>query len=671
MRRWPRRYLLPLHRWCGLGAGLLFMLVALTGAAMAYRLQLEPVVDPALLTAPACAAPLPLDTLIAGARAASPGAGALSFIRLYADPGATVRIRFSDGQWVYVDPCSGRAAGRQVLYGGLFGTLGWLHIFGFTGNSDVVAGGVATLFALAMLGIGIVLWWPATIGMLRAALRLTPRLGARAFSLNLHKTVALYAAPVLLASAVTGMAQAFHWGQMPDAPVLRTNKGAPAAQAPVQQLWRQAQALVPQPLKTQVRFPASPGAPVTFEMVARSAPHANALSYVYLDPHSGQLLGYVPHAANGALHKAYLFAAALHYGWIGGVFGQLLLMLGALAVPVLAWTGTASYLRGRRPAAHPGAMRVTVVRKAMEARDVCSFELAAADGKALPAFSAGAHVDVRLPNGLVRQYSLCNDPRETHRYLIGVLRTPDSRGGSQAMHELVNEGDSIEISAPKNHFPLAHAASHSLLFAGGIGITPILCMAERLANSGAPFTLHYCVRSPERAAFKRRIEQSGYAGNVAFHFSEGAQQQRADLPALLARPAPGAHLYVCGPSAFMDAVIATALALGWPDAQIHREYFAGPAPASAGNTAFDVKIASSGKIVHIAADRSVVEALAAAGIEIPTSCRQGVCGTCTTRVLDGEPDHRDLVLSPAEKSRNDRFTPCCSRARGACLTLDL
>ncbi|MDL2353972.1 MAG: PepSY-associated TM helix domain-containing protein, partial [Pseudomonadota bacterium] len=269
--------------------------MALTGAAMAYRVQLEAVVDPGLLTAAACGAPLPLDVLVAQARTASPRAGALKFARLYADPAATARIRFDDGVWVYVDRCSGRVVGKQVLYGGVFGTLGWLHIFGFAPNNDWVAGGVALLFALAMIAAGTVLWWPSTLRALRAGSRLAPGLRGRAFSLNLHKTIAVYAAPVLLASALTGLPQAFHWGQAPaPAPQIALD-GARTDAVPLQQMLEKAQLLVPSPQRTQIRLS---DAVATFEMVAPSAPHANALSYVHVAPYGGQVLGYVPHASN-------------------------------------------------------------------------------------------------------------------------------------------------------------------------------------------------------------------------------------------------------------------------------------------------------------------------------------------------------------------------------------
>ncbi|MES2258088.1 MAG: PDR/VanB family oxidoreductase [Pseudomonadota bacterium] len=315
-------------------------------------------------------------------------------------------------------------------------------------------------------------------------------------------------------------------------------------------------------------------------------------------------------------------------------------------------------------------LKVRVARKSAEALDIVSLELVAVDGTALPPFSAGSHVDIHLPNGITRQYSLCNDPAESHRYLLCVLRDPASRGGSQAVHELVKEGDELDISAPKNHFALAREAHHSLLLAGGIGVTPILCMAERLAATSAGFEMHYCSRAPERTAFRERIAGSTFAQRVRFHFDSEGPEQRMDLDGLLANATSETHLYVCGPKGFMDAVLAAARAAGWPEERLHYEFFAGAAPTGDGQ-AFEVRLASSGRVVAVPAGQSVTAALAAAGVEIPMSCEQGVCGTCLTRVLDGQPDHKDMYLTPEEQARNDQFLPCCSRSKSALLVLDL
>lgn len=313
---------------------------------------------------------------------------------------------------------------------------------------------------------------------------------------------------------------------------------------------------------------------------------------------------------------------------------------------------------------------VVVVTRKTEAHGICSFELAAVDEGPLPAFSAGAHIDVHLGDGLIRQYSLCNHPDERHRYVIGVLLDPASRGGSNTLHEHINSGDRLHISAPRNLFPLVPEARRSLLFAGGIGITPILCMAERLAHSGADFDLHYCARSRERAAFVERLRQSPFRDRVHLHFDE--QPDTAMHTArVLAEPCADVHVYVCGPAGFMQHVLDTARTQGWHEDTLHREYFAA-APVDTGNDGrFSVKVNSTGQVFEIAADQTVVQVLERHGIDIPLSCEQGVCGTCLTRVLEGTPEHRDMFLTEEEQACNDQFTPCCSRSKTPLLLLDL
>lgn len=316
-------------------------------------------------------------------------------------------------------------------------------------------------------------------------------------------------------------------------------------------------------------------------------------------------------------------------------------------------------------------LSVRVTRKAVEAEDICTFELSSSDGTPLPAFSAGSHVDVQVPGGLTRQYSLCNDPADGHRYVLGVLRDPASRGGSVAMHDQVHEGSVLQISPPKNHFALAHDAPRHLLLAGGIGVTPILCMAERLAATGAVFEMHYATRSRARTAFLGRIQASSFAGRVAFHFDDGAAAQKLDIAAVLAAQTVGTHLYVCGPKGFMDAVLGAARASGWPESRIHFEFFGAEVQPQAGDGSFEVQLASSGQVITIAPEQTVLAALAEAGVVVPSSCEQGVCGTCLTRVISGTPDHRDQYLLPEEQAAGDQFLPCCSRAKSPRLVLDL
>ena len=313
---------------------------------------------------------------------------------------------------------------------------------------------------------------------------------------------------------------------------------------------------------------------------------------------------------------------------------------------------------------------VHVLHKRIEAEGIASFELVRTDGGALPPFSAGSHVDVLLPGGITRQYSLCNDIVARHTYRIAVLRDAKSRGGSAAMHDEVREGDTITISEPRNHFPLVHAV-RTILFAGGIGITPLLCMAHRLGAVGSDFELHYCTRSMAKTAFIDEIAASTFADRVHYHFDDGAEEQKLQLARVLTQVDAQTHLYVCGPAGFIQFVTDWAKGCGWPPAQVHVEFFAAPEQDTSADRAFDVKVASTGQVVRVAADQSVVKALAQNGIEVLTSCEQGVCGTCITRVLEGECDHRDLYFTDEEKAKNDQFTPCCSRAKTSVLVLDL
>lgn len=294
--------------------------------------------------------------------------------------------------------------------------------------------------------------------------------------------------------------------------------------------------------------------------------------------------------------------------------------------------------------------------------------LASPDGGDLPPFSAGSHVDVEVTPGVVRQYSLCNNPRHRDRYEIAVLRDPASRGGSIAVHERVREGDTIRVGEPRNHFALQPVKSEALLIAGGIGVTPLLCMAERLSALGAPFSMHYCTRTAARTAFRARIAEAPFADRVTYHFDDGPDAQRFDPKVLFADASADADAYVCGPPAFIDWVYAAAAEAGFPKSRIYREYFATSATESeTGEKPFQVRIASTGETIEVGANESAATALARHGIEVPVSCEQGVCGTCITRVIEGEPDHRDMLMIDS----NDEFTPCCSRSHGPLLVLDL
>ncbi|MGQ9369905.1 PDR/VanB family oxidoreductase [Azospirillum sp. ST 5-10] len=316
-------------------------------------------------------------------------------------------------------------------------------------------------------------------------------------------------------------------------------------------------------------------------------------------------------------------------------------------------------------------IEVIVTRRVEEADNICVLDLERADGGSLPPFDAGAHVEVHLPDGRIRQYSLCNHPDERTRYQIGVLRAEPSRGGSAHIHDRIQVGGRLTIGEPRNLFPLDLHADHSLLIAGGIGATPLICMAERLHALGRPFAMHCCARTLSRQPFRDRIARSPFADRVRFHLDDGPEEQRLACSAVIGAPAPGRHLYVCGPTGFMEHVLAAARELGWPDGALHREYFEAAERTAGGDRPFEVEIASTGEVFQIPADRSIAEVLEDAGMVLPLSCEQGVCGSCLTRVLEGEPDHRDLILSAAEHAANDRMTPCVSRCLGRRLVLDL
>lgn len=317
-------------------------------------------------------------------------------------------------------------------------------------------------------------------------------------------------------------------------------------------------------------------------------------------------------------------------------------------------------------------LTVKVRSRVQEAQGICSFELVHPQGEPLPGFTAGAHIDVHLGPSLVRQYSLCSPPGERDRWRIAVQLEPASRGGSVAVHEAVQAGGMLRVSTPRNHFELV-AAPTSLLIAGGIGITPVIAMAQALHAAGQTFELHYCARSAARMAFKTEIETSPYAQNTRLYLSDGDPQRKFDAARAMGTPDAGKHLYVCGPAGFMDHVLATARALGWPDSQLHREHFAATpvAAALADDSGFEISLARAGLNLTVPPGRTALQVLLDAGVDVAYSCESGVCGTCVIRVLQGVPDHRDSYMTDAEHAAGDQFTPCCSRSRTSRLVLDL
>lgn len=316
-------------------------------------------------------------------------------------------------------------------------------------------------------------------------------------------------------------------------------------------------------------------------------------------------------------------------------------------------------------------MRLRISRITAETPEIRVIEFVDPTGAELPAFSAGAHVDVHIADDIVRQYSLCTHPAERHRYRIAVLRDKASRGGSIAIHAL-REGDVLKISIPRNNFPLAGPeARFHLLLAGGIGVTPMIAMLAELQSRGADFRMHYCTRSPEQTAFLAELQPLIASGNVILHHDDGDPKRGLDIAATLARCIPGWHIYVCGPSGFLAA--AKAASSAWPAECLHFEHFSA-VPISDDEAVWDkrpfkVKLKSSGRVFEIPAGRSIVSVLRSGGVAIETSCEDGFCGTCLTRYLEGEPVHRDVVLGEAD--RKNFVMICRARSRSPMLVLDL
>jgi vanillate O-demethylase ferredoxin subunit len=315
----------------------------------------------------------------------------------------------------------------------------------------------------------------------------------------------------------------------------------------------------------------------------------------------------------------------------------------------------------------PLRVRVEAIRR--EADGIASYELVSPDGSALPAFSAGAHIDLHLPQALVRSYSLVNAPGETHRYLIAVYRDEASRGGSSWMHQVPRVGDLLSISPPKNDFPLVENAAYSILIAGGIGITPLAAMASRLQQLGRPWRLHYAARSKAQAAFADALgalaERPG--GALHLHFSD-QQPGRLDVARIVREAPANAHLYCCGPAGMIDAFLEAGKAR--PPGFIHCERFAATQEAAT-DGGYEVVLARQGRSFVVAPGKTILDTLLDNGIDALYSCSQGVCGTCMTNVIEGEPDHRDDYLTAEEKAANHAIMICCSGARSPRLVLDL
>ena len=314
----------------------------------------------------------------------------------------------------------------------------------------------------------------------------------------------------------------------------------------------------------------------------------------------------------------------------------------------------------------PDFFNVRVVRKEAVAQSIYLFELCHPGGAPLPVFTPGSHLTVQVPSGARRNYSLCSDPADTGHYQIAVKRDEGGRGGSVSMADDVQVGQLLSVSWPRNNFELAERANDFIFVAGGIGITPILSMMRHLKNTGkGNFKLYYCTRDAGTTAFLDHI-QSEFPGQVQIHHDNGDIEQALDLWPVFEKPGV-AHVYCCGPKGLMDSV--EDMSGHWPSGSVHFESFGVDAKAFAENKPFDVRLAKTGATVLVSADQTILEALRGAGLRVPSSCESGTCGSCKTRLVSGDVEHRDMVL--LEEERPDHIMVCVSRAKSGELVLDL
>ncbi|MBV8036153.1 PepSY domain-containing protein [Roseateles sp.] len=681
-----RSPLLFVHRWTGMTLGLLFLFLALTGLTLVFRGELGGWMDTSLHGDVECRAPQPLDALIEKARAVRPDAE-VQAIRVR-DDGQSVIVRMSDRHDLYVGPCSGRVMDRN-RWAGVFGLLEQLHRFRFLESADAgnfITGGAAMAMLFAMGFGGLFVLWPSSWRQLKTVTTPRPHLRGRALDLNLHRSIGFYTATVIVIVSITALPMAFKWTRTvinvavgsptEKPPKLRSTPVAGAQVLDAGALWEQVRPLLEHPDTTpheiSIELPRKPNDAAVIYAVEIGAAHPNARSYYYLDAYSGKLLRAEPYATSPLGNRIYRYTSSLHSGEVGGLPVQLLFFTGIAGVPVLAYTGLRSFFRRRRRvAAAPPPLRLRVAEMRDVAQDIRCFVLIAIDGGKLPPFTAGAHVDVLTGSGLVRQYSLCNDTAERHRYVIAVKRTADSRGGSVWMHDEVRVGDELAVGRPRNHFELSPRAGHHMLLAAGIGITPLLSMARELMRRGEPFTLHYFARSPEQMAFHEELSASAFQSKVFFHYAVQRSGLGERLRQMLWHHAEDAHLYVCGPRGFMDLVESTASAT-WAPEMVHVEHFGAAPLALAGERhPFTIELRRSGSTLQVPAEQTITDVLRAHGLEPFTSCEQGVCGSCLTVVLAGRPDHRDAFLSPAERKACNKIMVCVSRAKSENLVLDL
>ena len=315
---------------------------------------------------------------------------------------------------------------------------------------------------------------------------------------------------------------------------------------------------------------------------------------------------------------------------------------------------------------YPKMLPLLVMRNDKIADGIHILEFRDAGRQPLPEFSAGAHIAIQAPNGLLRKYSLCNDPAERDRYLVAIKREANGRGGSCNLIDNTKAGDELMVAPPVNDFGLPPRAQDFLFIAGGIGITPIMAMIREVLRQGKRFRLFYCSRSPETTAFLDELSAPEFKDQVTIHYDQGDPARSLDLKPVLAERKNREHLYSCGPRPLMEAV--RAMTDHWSSTAVHFEAFSEAETHKPTDKPFKLRLARSGEVLDVPTTKTILEVLRDRGLEVPSSCETGTCGTCRTKLVAGEADHRDLVL--AEHERADTIMICVSRAKSDEITID-
>lgn len=642
------------HRWVGLFLGLFIAVQGLGGALLLFRQPLNHLLHPAAFTQ----APPALDANVDAVRA----------------KGCTItRIDLSDRA---ADPlffhlsCNGHpfmatAGGGQVLRLAPLGDwpMEWLFQFHYR-----LAAGTAGQQAVGWIGVALLALCLTGLYMLLRAARRDgwrvlfrpgwPTAPLRRWR-DLHRAAGLYLVPVLALLSLTGIGMA--WNPTVTAALPVTPRPSPQVAPrpdspllPLSVILDKAVGEAP----SSIRLPGGHGRVV---MVMRGRADSPDYEQFWYDGYDGALLGTRRAADRAAADRFMDLFYPLHTGSLLGPAGTILMLLAGLSLPGFLATGLFLWSRRRGP----GTVPLVVSDLSHDGTGVLHITLRHRLGLPLPRFGAGDHVDVHLPNGLVRQYSLCGRPGRRLSWRIAVRLSDVSAGGSAWIHAHLTVGTALRLGRPRAHFPLGTGDGPVLLLAGGIGITPLLSMAWNLWERGRPFTLLVCARDRAARPLATAIATTPLAPFVRWH--DSATDGRIDLAALLKAQAPGTHLYTCGPDSFMQAALDTARRLGWSPDRLHWEAFA---PATPTGPAFTAIL--NGKTIAVAEGESLLDRLLAEGIPLPHSCRRGLCGQCVVTVRSGTVDHRDSILTP-EDHKAGRMTACCSRAadEGGVLHLSL